>query len=173
MLSKSPQVTVRFAAMERVVSFIVRTVGYASLLVFILGITWVGIIMLGALPDWSLPALLRNLSATGGYTDACPVPKFLETVIPLIAPAEAPEFNARLARLFPAGANESDVVLKLRAMGFQMIGPCKDDPTIRRARFDQRRFGPYLFPLFAGVFWKVDEAGKLEWTRGVIAHTGP
>jgi hypothetical protein len=120
----------------------------------------------------SLPPLLRNLEATGGWTDACPVPEALRDVLPI---ADTPEFNRRLSREFPAGSMEGHLITTLEQIGFKMIGGCKDDPTIHIARFDQTVSTLDLFPtpLTAMVYWKTDARKNVVWTKGFIAYTGP
>src|SRR4051812_21210130 len=93
------------------------------------------IIGCSVLPDWSLPPLLRNLPATGGNTSLCPVPLELKSIANLLTPADAPEFNGRLSREFPQGSSEAHLVERLRNLEFEMLAPCRDDPTIRTARF--------------------------------------
>jgi hypothetical protein len=51
---------------------------------------------------------------------------------------------------------------------------CDNDPTIHGASFGQGGggfYGPY--PVSAIIAWKVDQAGKVVWTKANVAYTGP
>ncbi len=84
------------------------------------------------------------------------------------------DVEGRLARLFPPGTPEQDLVLALQQQGFRLSAPCESDTQIHRAVFNQSGgglFGP--FPVFADVVWKVDELGHIVWTKAFVAYTGP
>ena len=117
-------------------------------------------------PDLSLPRLLRDLPATGGWIDACPSPF-------KVAVADAPEFNRRLLHEFPVGSSESHLIAALDRLGFKIFGHCKDDPSIHSAVFDQTGFALRIFPLHAKVQWKTDAEKNVLWTKGFISYDGP
>lgn len=116
-----------------------------------------------------LPPLLRKVTDGGGYSGplaACPYrPAGLEN-LPL---ALSPELTERLQQEFPAGSSGGHLGEVLSQMGFSLLPPCNDDPSIGRAEFKQSG-GPY--PLSAWVFWKVDDHGTIVWTKGVVRYIG-
>jgi hypothetical protein len=159
------------ALILRLVRVIAKAVGYAISVLVVAGGVWLLVLFFIPVPDWTLPPLLRNLPATRGYVSACPLPPDLARLG--MIPADASEFNARLARMFPTGLPEARMVETLSTLKFEILHACEFDSSIRTARFDQHGFGPYMFPLWAGVYWKVDLDGNIEWTKGFIAYTGP
>jgi hypothetical protein len=128
--------------------------------------TWPG-------PKPSLPPLLRDATAGGGWWGACP-PETPEEVQrqagrPL---ALSPELDRRLAELFPAGSSEDKLVDTLRTQGFELMPSCKNEHSIRIAAFIQRGGGLLSYPITANVYWKVDETGNIVWTKGFVRYTG-
>jgi len=136
-----------------------------------------GTVVLGVLfgawsaPKPPLPALLKNVTAGGGWWGACP------PVTPEEARAQSgrplalsPELNQRLAQSFPSGSNEKRLSDALNAQGFELLPPCKSDPSIRVAAFNQHGGGLLFPPLVANVFWKADGAGNIVWTKGFARY---
>jgi hypothetical protein len=48
--------------------------------------------------------------------------------------------------------------------------PCVNNTSIRTSAFHQEK--GVFFPIFASVFWKVDHADKVTWTKGFVAYDG-
>lgn len=86
--------------------------------------------------------------------------------------ALSPELQERLVHEFPPGSGEQRLVLALREQGFILLPPCKGDRSIRSAAFNQHGGGLIWDPLTAKVFWKVDDRGKIVWTKGFAWYTG-
>ena len=122
------------------------------------------------------PPLLRNVSATGGWWNAgCPPTDATEAR--LYEPSEealSPELTQRLTRQFPEGSDANRLVQTLKEQGFDFHSPCKGLPAIHLSEFRQsggQLFGPY--PIWAQVVWEQDDAGRIMWTKGTVAFTGP
>lgn len=86
--------------------------------------------------------------------------------------AISPEFDARLTRGFPAGTTEAILIEALTSQGFKVLKPCRSDPSIRIASFRQEGGGLLVYPMMATVYWKVNEANTIEWTKGFVVFTG-
>lgn len=118
------------------------------------------------------PPILRNVTAGGGWWNGgCP-----SHYKALSGDHEAlsPELTQRLAKGFPTGSEAVLLKEALRSQGFRMQERCATEPSIRLAEFRQtggRFYGPY--PVFAQVTWKQDDAGRLVWSKGHVAFTGP
>lgn len=120
--------------------------------------------------------LLRNVSAAGGWWNAgCP-PRG-PTEAELYEPSQealSPELMQRLTRQFPAGSNANRLEQALREQGFDVDMPCKGLSAIRPGEF--RQSGGHLFgsyPIWAQIAWEQDDAGRIIWTKGTVAFTGP
>jgi hypothetical protein len=115
----------------------------------------------------NIPEILRGATDPGGSGTVCPharLPQLQRSPLGL-----SPEFNERLARQFPPGSDEQKLVGTLTAVGFQSIGTCEEDKSIRILRFDRR---DDVFPgVTAWVYWKDDSRGKILWTKGFVAYT--
>jgi hypothetical protein len=118
------------------------------------------------------PPLLDNAHA--GDQFVCPPRSAADEIIARPPQMGSPEVEARLARQFPAGTDEKRLITMLRAQGFAPTQECDNDPTIHGATFQQGGggfWGPY--PVYADIAWKVDDAGKIVWTKANVAYTGP
>lgn len=88
--------------------------------------------------------------------------------------AASPEFTSRLNAAFPRGSDANAVPAGLSTEGFRPIGPCRDDPRIERAGFEQQGggiAGPY--PVSALVAWRRSESGRVEWIEGFVSYRAP
>jgi hypothetical protein len=122
-------------------------------------------------PKPPLPALLRNVTAGGGWWGACPPDTEQEAREQLgHTLALSPELNQRLVQSFPSGSSEKRLSDALSAQGFELLPSCKNDSSIRVAAFNQHGGGLFLPPIVANVFWKVDEAGNIVWTKGFVRY---
>jgi hypothetical protein len=120
----------------------------------------------GAYSLWEqrLPPLLSNVRAEGGWWGACPDR-------PAKDQALSPELNERLQRQFPPGTPQERLISTLAKQRFEPPVPCSDDKTIRSARFYQSG-GLLAYDTRAEIFWKVDQANNLVWTKGFIFYVG-
>jgi hypothetical protein len=136
---------------------------------------WGGLAVLGAaavLCGWGayrlweqrLPPLLSNVRAEGGWWGACPDR-------PAKDQALSPELNEHLQRQFPPGTPEERLISALAEQRFEPPAPCWDDKTIRSARFYQQG-GLLAYDTRAEIFWKVDQANNLVWTKGFVFYVG-
>jgi hypothetical protein len=118
------------------------------------------------------PPLLAGAQA--GDQLICPPHDSTEEILARPPQKGSTEVEARLARQFPAGVDESRLVATLRVQGFRFVDECDNDPTIHGAQFVQSGggfWGPY--PVYADIAWKADLAGKIVWTKANVAYTGP
>ena len=125
--------------------------------------------------DPSLPKLLQNVTATGGYMSACPPSNSTEEMMLKTWKgrlAISPEFNQRLRDEFPPGSEEKRLIQTLTTQGFMIIGQCDKDPTIWQATFNKKGQGFLRYDTSALVFWKSDVHKRLIWTKGMIFRTG-
>ena len=135
------------------------------------------ITVLGALfagwpgPKPSLPPILRNVTAGGGWWGACPpeTPN-AETARKGRPLAISPELDERLSQAFPPGSSEKRLVDTLQAQGFELLSPCNGDTSIHLAAFNQHGGGVVAYPITANVYWKVDGQGHIMWTRGFVRY---
>ncbi len=87
--------------------------------------------------------------------------------------AISPDLQQRLEQQFPPGTSEDALAHALHEQGFSAVGaPCKNEPSIHASGFQQYAEGVLSHPMTASVFWKVDEAGKIQWIKGSVAFTG-
>jgi hypothetical protein len=122
-------------------------------------------------PEPALPPLLRDVSAAGGTSSACLPERRGKNGLPF---ALSPELNQRLSHEFPPGSPADRLKKALLQQGFQMLPACENDRSIHVAIFDQHGagfFGPY--PIHAVIYWKVDRANGVAWTKGFVDYTGP
>ncbi len=120
------------------------------------------------------PPLLRDATAGGGWSSGgCP-PHLGDEAMAAGPEARSPEVEDRLSHQFPPGTPATALVASLVDQGFRPEAPCDNDPSIRRALFDQRG-GTFLgpAPAWARVAWKVDDQGRVVWTKADVAYTGP
>ncbi len=111
-----------------------------------------------------LPPLLSNVRATrGGVWGACPSDNRRRLESPIKGEPLSPELDERLWRQFPPGTPEARLISALAEQRFEQPIPCKDDETIRSANFFQQGTR-------AEVFWKVDQANNIVWTKGFIFY---
>ena len=85
--------------------------------------------------------------------------------------AISPELNERLIAQFPQGTPATKLVSALLSQGFAQTAPCASDATIHHAVF--RGGGHFLIETWAEVAWKQDAYGRIVWTKGFVAYTGP
>jgi hypothetical protein len=111
-----------------------------------------------------IPAILRGVSAGGGYWGACPRRPENQSS-PL---AVSPEFNGRLASRFPPGTAASALVSALTAEGFKAAGSCETDSSISILSFNDKDAIPNVT---AQVYWQADSTGRITWTMGFVAYT--
>jgi hypothetical protein len=111
-----------------------------------------------------IPAILRGVSAGGGYWGACPRRPENQSS----PSALSPEFNARLASRFPPGTATSALVSALTAEGFKPAGSCEADSSIRILAFNDKNAIPNVT---AQVYWQADSTGRITWTKGFVAYT--
>jgi hypothetical protein len=124
-------------------------------------------------PQPPLPPLLQNVTAGSGWWGACPPETAEEARLRDLSPlALSPELDERVARSFPIGSSEMVLVDTLRAQGFELRPSCKGDQSIHAAEFEQHPHGLLPYPLTAKVFWKVDSAGNIEWTKAFVRYSG-
>jgi hypothetical protein len=110
---------------------------------------------------WQPPPLLAKVTAGGGRWGACPS---VEPTLGLsMREAISPELNQRLSEKFPLGSSEIALVRELQKQRFNMRGACKDDPSIRFAEFTENNFR-------AAVYWKVEGADTIVWTKGFVFY---
>jgi len=121
-------------------------------------------IMFGALKGlvdflyWQPPPLLTKATAGGGQWGACPSMGSARFALP---EAISPELDRRLAQQFPPGSSEIALVQELQKQPFKMRGACNGDTAIRFAEFKER-------DLRAAVYWRVDAANTIVWTKGFV-----
>ena len=66
------------------------------------------------------------------------------------------------------------MIVGLTSIGFELIGPCDEDPTIYRALFKQKVLGPtFVWYEDAKVQWKVDPENRIVWIKGFITYLPP
>jgi hypothetical protein len=124
-------------------------------------------------PNPPLPPLLKDVTAGGGWWGACPPETEEEAHERQGRPiATSPELDQRLAQLFPTGSNERMLVETLRGQGFELLPSCKSDHSIRVAAFEQHGESVSSYPIIAHIFWKVDNSGKIVWTKGFVRYVG-
>jgi hypothetical protein len=133
----------------------------------------VGILSVSALFGCSEagPPLLRHVTAGGGWTGACPPEGASEAQLRASLPlAISPELNQRLAQSFPPGTPEERLVKSLTEQGFKLLPSCRNNPSIRVAVFNGYAGG--IFNTWASVYWKVDGASAIVWTKGFVQFDG-
>jgi hypothetical protein len=147
---------------------------FAFSLVIIAGLTMVAFAVFageGLAPP--TPSLLKDAQAKGGWdSGGCPAHPN-EAAFAKDGEAISPNVEKRLVQQFPAGTPEQELVLALQRQGFELIPPCDNDIQIHRAVFRQKGggiLGPY--PMFANIAWKIDELGRVVWTKAFVAYTG-
>jgi hypothetical protein len=121
-----------------------------------------------------VPALLRNVTARGGYWGACPPSDKTgqETLKTMGRLATSPELDARLNAAFPPGSDGQKLERTLGEQGFRVVGICKTDGSIRIAGFFRKGAGLLPYDLSAEVYWKVDQVGRIVWTKGFVTYIG-
>jgi len=126
-------------------------------------------LVIGLLAVWPgdppTPPLLRGVTAAGGWLGGCPAESEWGANGPL---ALSPELNKRLADEFPAGQSEELLTQALMSQRFELQPDCVKDRSIRSAEFIQRSGSLFHWPVHAWVFWRIDEARKLVWTKGFV-----
>jgi hypothetical protein len=140
-----------------------------------LGITATVVAILAVLQP-PTPPLLRNAFARGGWwSGGCPPTNEIEQKgLTRLGEALSPELDQRLRTRFPPGSAAGGLERYLRSQGFDQLQRCVNDPSISQMDFIQTGggfYGPY--PMFAEVAWKQDGAGRIVWTKGYVAFTGP
>lgn len=111
-----------------------------------------------------LPTLLRNVTARGGYWGACPPTSG--------GLATSPELDARLNTNFPPGSDVQKLESTLVKEGFHIDGVCHTDGSIHIAGFYRKGVGLLPYDVSAQVYWKVDQAGHVVWTKGFVMYIG-
>lgn len=120
--------------------------------------------------DPPVPALLRNLHATGGWwSQGCPPPEdFLRHSL---KERVSPELTRRLRARFPPESDGAAMERYLLAEGFQISSPCGERaPSVRQAQFHQDGC-PY--PMNVKIAWERAEDGKLAWIKGSVSYKYP
>jgi hypothetical protein len=130
----------------------------AAVFLAILGAAAVFAALAPVLWEQRLPPLLRNVRAESGQFGACPADN----------PGN-PELSKRLQTQFPPGTPEERLIRTLAEQHFERPVPCKDDKTIRSAKLYQES-GLLGGNTRAEIFWKVDLANNLVWTKGFIFY---
>ena len=121
----------------------------------------------------SLPSLLRDVSAGGGYFTACPPSNKIEAkMLETTNIAISPELNKRLREQFPPGSADTRLVDTLTGQGLCLAEPCAAVPTIQHASFFQQGTGFLPYDINAEVYWKRDKDSRIVWTKGLVAYTG-
>jgi hypothetical protein len=122
-------------------------------------------------PDPATPPLLANVSAGGGLWGACPARSSDEARVQEGRPsAISPELQKRLEENFPPGTAQTKLVDTLQSQGFKLLSSCSGDPSIRIARFTRQGGGLTDLPMTAEVYWKVNEAKEIVWTKGFVRY---
>ncbi len=121
-----------------------------------------------------LPPLLNKATAGSGWGSACPPGnetdrKKIEAAGKL---AVSPEMEQRLKKEFPPGTHNDRLIAALTAQGFTIAAPCETDKTIQQASFFWTESGFHVANVFATVYWKLDERGRVVWTKGFIFYSG-
>jgi hypothetical protein len=119
------------------------------------------------------PPLLKDAQAGSGWNSGgCPAHPYDAAFIK--GPeARSPNVEGRLAQQFPPGTPEQKLVLALQRQGFELAQPCDNDDQIHRAVFRQNGGGLWWpYPMFATIAWKVDERGRIVWTKAFVAYAG-
>jgi hypothetical protein len=109
----------------------------------------------------TLPPLLRDVSAGGGWWGACPPEGDGRRELAL-----SPELNRRLEDQFPPGTSEQRLIRVVSDQGFHRAASCQSDPTIHIATFGRP-------DMRAAVYWKSDDAGSIVWTKGFVFYIAP
>ncbi len=120
------------------------------------------------------PALLQNVTASGGYWGACPPKDRIgqETLKTMGRLGTSPELDARLNAGFPPGSDAQKLERILAEQGFHLDGVCQTDRSIHAADFFRKGEGFLSYGVSAEVYWKVDQIGKIEWTKGFVMFVG-
>ena len=79
--------------------------------------------------------------------------------------AVSPELGRRLAVQFPPGSDQNGLVMALAQEGFVTDKVCPNDRSIHIASFTSKA-------VTASIYWKIDEAGTIVWTKGFVAYDG-
>ncbi|SEK13785.1 hypothetical protein [Paraburkholderia diazotrophica] len=111
-----------------------------------------------------LPTLLRDVTAHGGYWGACPPTSG--------ALAISPELDSRLKNNFPPGSDGQKLEGTLVKEGFHIDGVCNTDGSIHIAGFFRKGVGLLRYDVSAQVYWKVDQEGRVVWTKGFVMYIG-
>jgi hypothetical protein len=122
----------------------------------------------------SVPPILRNATAHGGWWGACPPSSATEVESRRMMRdlAVSPEFNSRLENAFPQGSPEEALIDSLTGQGFVLSGQCKADSTIRFLSFHAEGSGFLPYATNAQVYWQADANGRIVWTKGFVRYTG-
>ena len=113
-----------------------------------------------ALASCAEPPLLQGVSSDALWLPPCERPGFEPGID--FPPGQ---LDDRLAARHPAGSSASALAKDLRRQGFRLHTSCGTEASVRWA---VHRSGWR----FANVYWKVDPAGNLVWTRGYVAWDG-
>ncbi len=116
------------------------------------------------------PPLLRNVTAASGWVGACPPQNEFEERLQAQGLALSPELNSRLFLQFPPGSTADYLVKALNDQGFKLSGSCQNDPSILEAIFEGNTGS--IFDTWAAIYWKVDIAHNIVWTKGFVAFEG-
>lgn len=126
-----------------------------------------GAIALGPLP---VPALLAGAtSGSGPHIQGCPSAL---VDMPAIDDSTSAEIDHRLQASFPPGTPEAILVQTLEQEGFQLEAPCRRDPSIRRATYQQNDSDrlSVCAGVWARVYWKRDKAGHVVRAWGTVTY---
>jgi len=130
---------------------------------FILLICAESVVGLSGCGSDNIPAILRGVSAGGGYWDACPRNLDFKSS----PSALSPEFNARLESRYPPESADTVLVSELTAAGFKSAGACKSDPNTKILALDDKDAIPNVV---AEVYWQADSKGRIAWTKGFVRY---
>ncbi len=118
--------------------------------------------------DSTLPPILRGASAGGGWASDCPQPANW----PKSPEALSPELDARLREQFPPGTPADTLVTNLKGWHFEIAESCSEDPSIKRAHYQEPEGWIVFMPMTANIYWKVGQDGSIVWTKGFVAFAG-
>ncbi len=116
------------------------------------------------------PPLLQHVTAASGWVGACPPENDMEAKGQAKGLALSPELNSWLKQQFPPGSREDGLVRTLVAQKFWSFTTCEHRQSIRISTFNGYAGG--IFNTWAAVYWEVDDARNIVWTKGFVAFDG-
>lgn len=117
------------------------------------------------------PLLRPPLTSGKGVWGACPPKTAKETQEQKTQGlGVSPQLTSRFLQRYPPGSAEETLINDLTAQGFKLTGSCSNDSSTRTATFNGYAGG--IFNTFAAIFWRVDKAGAIIWTKGFAGFDG-